>query len=188
MNEKVLANLGVYRSGYKVVTACSPRNYDLVRSYGADVTIDYHDSNCSARIREATGNTLKLVLDTVATDESATICADAIHLSGGRYHGLLPVQFPRTDVLAAFTDAGTVTGEPFEYGPERMVIPAMPAELDFAVQWAGIAQGLWAEGKLRTLPVQLGQGGLEGVLEGLRLLKSNKVSGRKLVYVLPDTL
>lgn len=184
----MFADLDEYRSGYKVVTTCSSGNYDLVRSYGADFTIDYHDSDCSAKICEVAGNALNLVWDTVATNESTKICADAIHLSGGRYHGLLPVQFPRSDVLAVFTDAGTITGEPFEYGPERMVVPAMPAELDFAAQWAGIAQGLWAEGKLRTLPVQLGQGGLEGILEGLQLLKGNKISGRKLVYVIADTV
>lgn len=90
-------------------------------------------------------------------------------------------------MVPAFTDAGTITGEPFEYGPERMVIPAMPAEFNFAVQWAGLAEDLWAKGKLRTIPVQTGQGGLKGILEGLQELKDNKVSGRKLVYVIADT-
>lgn len=156
--------------------------------HGADVIIDYHDPECSARIREATDNALKIVWDTVATTESAKICADAINSAGGRYHGLLPVQFPRADVVSAFTDAGTITGEPFEYGPESMVVPAMPAEFNFAVQWAGLAEDLWAEGKLRTIPVQRGQGGLEGILEGLQELKDNKISGRKLVYVIADTV
>ncbi|KAJ5826009.1 hypothetical protein N7474_003147 [Penicillium riverlandense] len=175
-------------SGYRVVTTCSPHNYSLVKAHGADIIIDYHDPECSARIREATDNALKIVLDTVATADSAKICADAIHPAGGRYHALLPVQVPRSDVVSAFTDAGTTTGEPFEYGPESMVIPAMPAEFNFAVQWAGLAEKLWAEGKLRTIPVQRGQSGLKGILDGLQELKDNKISGRKLVYVIADNV
>jgi hypothetical protein len=91
-------------------------------------------------------------------------------------------------VVSAFTDAGTITGEPFEYGPERMVVPAMPAEFNYAVQWAELAENLWAEGKLRTIPVQREQSGLKGILEGLQELKDNKISGRKLVYVIADTV
>ncbi|KAL5358176.1 chaperonin 10-like protein [Aspergillus floccosus] len=175
-------------SGYTVVTTSSPRNYDLVKIYGADVIFDYNDPHCGAKVNERTGNELNLALDTVATAESARICSDAIGSAGGKYHALLPVPAPRDDIASAFTDAGTLTGEAFEYGPDRMVVPAMPDEFDFAVRWAGLAEKLWEEGKLRTLPVEMGHGGLEGILEGLKMLKANKVSGRKLVYVVTDTV
>ncbi|KAL4894146.1 chaperonin 10-like protein [Aspergillus ambiguus] len=121
-------------SGYIVVTTCSPHNYKLVKAYGADVIIEYHDPECRKRIREATDNALGMVWDTVATVESAKICADVISSAGGKYHALLPVQAPRADVISGFTDAGTVTGEPFEYGPQRTTIPAMPDEFTFAIR------------------------------------------------------
>lgn len=33
-----------FRSGFKVVTTCSPRNFDLVKDLGADLILDYVSS------------------------------------------------------------------------------------------------------------------------------------------------
>jgi len=38
------------RSGQTVITTCSPRNFDLVKSRGADVVLDYVSSFCSVPV------------------------------------------------------------------------------------------------------------------------------------------
>ncbi|RHZ67172.1 zinc-binding alcohol dehydrogenase family protein [Aspergillus thermomutatus] len=173
-------------AGYTVLTTCSPKNFDLVRQYGADVVFDYRDPRCAQKIREHTNNTLRVVCDTVATQDSVRICEEAIGAQGGLYHSLLPAQTGRPDVKATFMNCCTSIGEPFEYGPDRMEIPSMPSEFEFAQKWAGIVSRLWSHGKLRTLLVEKRDGGLRKVLDGLKDLKNGSVSARKLVYLVSD--
>lgn len=78
-------------------------------------------------------------------------------------------------------------GETFEYGPDRMVIPGMPAEFHFARKWAGIVSTLWSQRKIRTLVVEKREGGLRKVLDGLEDLKNRSVRARKLVYLVSET-
>ena len=53
---------------------------------------------------------------------------------------------------------------------------------DFAVKWYKTVQKLLNDGLLKTHPLQFMEGGLPGVLEGMKLLKAKKISGKKLVY------
>ncbi|KAF7715053.1 Uncharacterized protein PECH_003523 [Penicillium ucsense] len=52
--------------GHRVITTCSPSNFDLVRSYGADLVFDYKSETCAKDIRTATKNTLRYALDPFA--------------------------------------------------------------------------------------------------------------------------
>ncbi|PYH67887.1 zinc-binding alcohol dehydrogenase family protein [Aspergillus vadensis CBS 113365] len=174
------------RAGYTVLTTCSPKNFDLVREYGADAVFDYREPGCAQQIREHTSNTLGIVCDAVSTQESVRICEEAISDKGGLYHSLLPAEMGRVDVKSTFVNCCTALGEPFEYGPDCMVIPRMPAEFEFAQRWAGIVSTLWSEEKIKTLVVDKRTGGLRKVLEGLEDLKKGTVSGRKLVYTVSD--
>ncbi|GKZ33141.1 hypothetical protein AbraIFM66950_002925 [Aspergillus brasiliensis] len=173
-------------AGYTVLTTCSPKNFDLVRDYGADAVFDYRDPRCAQQIREHTNNTLRLVCDAVSTQKSLRICGEAISDKGGRYHSLLPVEMGRGDVESTFANCCTALGEPFEYGPDCMAIPAMPAEFEFARGWANIVSTLWSEGRIKTLVVEKRDGGLRKVLDGLEDLKKGAVSGRKVVYTVSD--
>ncbi|PYI01600.1 GroES-like protein [Aspergillus sclerotiicarbonarius CBS 121057] len=170
-------------AGYTVLTTCSAKNFNLVREYGADEVFDYRDPTCAEQIREHTNNNLKLVCDAVASPESVRICEEVISAEGGRYHSLIPAEMGRVDVQSTFVNCSTSTGEPFEYGPDCMVIPRMPEEFEFARRWAGIVGTLWAQGMVRTLAVERRDGGLGKVLEGLEDLKRGAVSARKLVYL-----
>ncbi|EAW10034.1 zinc-binding alcohol dehydrogenase family protein [Aspergillus clavatus NRRL 1] len=169
-------------AGYTVLTTCSAKNFDLVRHYGADAVFDYHSPRCAQMIREHTNSTLRIVCDTVATQDSTCICEEVISDEGGLYHSLLPAQMRRTDVKMTFMNCCTAIGEEFEYGPECMKIPSMPSEFEFAKRWTGIVSILWSQGKLKTPVVEKRDGGLRNVLDGLKDLKNGSVSGRKLVY------
>lgn len=57
--------------GYRVLGICSPHSFSLVKSYSADVTIDYH--NQSQAISEAldlAGGGVEFALDTISEGDS----------------------------------------------------------------------------------------------------------------------
>jgi NADPH:quinone reductase-like Zn-dependent oxidoreductase len=65
-------------AGYKVVATASQRNFDLVKSYGADEVVDYHDSLAAIRqIRSITNNSLIRGLDTITEKGSLKIALES---------------------------------------------------------------------------------------------------------------
>ncbi|KAI8908643.1 zinc-binding oxidoreductase ToxD [Powellomyces hirtus] len=173
-------------SGWKVVTTCSPRNFELVKKCGADAVFDYNDPECAKKIREFTSDSLAHVLDCISLPDSAKICADSFGKSGGKYSALLSVQdFPRKDVQNVSTLAYTALGESFhKFG---QVFDAKPDDYAFQISFWLLTEQLIKEGKISVHPPQIGKDGLKGVLEGMDLLRKNKVSGTKLVYRVADT-
>ncbi|KAJ5083466.1 hypothetical protein N7456_012893 [Penicillium angulare] len=172
-------------SGYKVLTTCSRRNFDLVKSLGADEVFDYNDSGAAAAINAATDDKLKLVFDTISIEASTKFCDTALSSAGGEYSALLAVGIERENVNDRWTLAYTTVGEEFSFGPYKF--PAKPEDKEFADKFCSEAQELLAAGKIKVHPPQVNPGGLKGVIEGLELLKNDKVSGQKLVYNIADT-
>ncbi|KAK3684373.1 hypothetical protein LTR37_020349 [Vermiconidia calcicola] len=174
-------------AGYKVLTTCSPHNFDFVKSLGADAVYNYKDSECAKNINKDTDNGLKLIWDTISLESSAKICAEALSsdTSGTRYGSILPVKFPREGVETTMTFMYTIFNDAFEKGGSKT--PAVPEDFEFAKKFFGITEKLLAEGKLNTHPEKVGQKGLEGVLDGLKDLKEDKVTGQKLVYRVEET-
>jgi len=172
-------------SGYKVITTCSPRNFDLVRSLGADSVFDYKDPRSATEIRKQTDNNLKLVLDCISLEPSIEFCDNAISTEGGEYSALLMVKLERANVNCRSTLAYTVAGEAFQFGD--ISFPAKPEDFHHATKFISIAQPLLEQGKVKVHRPKVGKNGLQGVLEGLELLKADKVSGEKLVYNVDET-
>ncbi|KAL9025020.1 MAG: hypothetical protein Q9196_006085 [Gyalolechia fulgens] len=167
-------------SGYHVVTTCSPHNFDFVKSLGADVVYDYKQPGASNEIRRLTGDHLKIVLDTISIESSAKFCAEAISTEGGVYTSLLPVTVPRSDVKSDLVLAYTAFGEPFKLGPQSFA--AVPDDQAFAASWWLLAEQCLATGKIKVHPPSVREGGLEAVLDGLDLMRKDRVSGQKLVH------
>ncbi|EXA30363.1 hypothetical protein FOVG_18235 [Fusarium oxysporum f. sp. pisi HDV247] len=173
-------------SGYTSIATCSPRNFDLVKSYGAVHAFDYADEDAAVHaIRRTTGaNGLEYALDCIADRFSVKCCFGAMARTGGRYvclerlaEGLRP---RRRSIKQEFVFALDVFGEPITAykGYER---DPGPGKHQFAVRWYRVFQKLLDDGKLRPHPVQLLENGFEGAKNGLGLLRSGSVSGRKLV-------
>ncbi|KAJ5953287.1 hypothetical protein N7454_000183 [Penicillium verhagenii] len=172
-------------SGYRVLTTCSPRNFDLVKSLGADEAFDYKDAGAAAAIRAATDDKLKLVLDTISLDASAEFCEKALSTAGGDYTALLAVAVKRDNVKSHMTLGYTAVGEAFDkFG---RFWEALPENKEFAIGWWKLAEPILASGKVKVHTPKVNPGGLRGVLEGLELLKADKVSGEKLVYNVAET-
>ncbi|KAJ5112738.1 hypothetical protein N7532_000783 [Penicillium argentinense] len=172
-------------SGYQVLTTCSPHNFDLVRALGADAVFDYQHPDSAAQIRKQTNNNLKLVLDCISLPPSVDFCDKALSTEGGEYLALLTVKIDRANVNSRFILAYTVLGEAFNFGD--MPVPAKPEDFEHSKEFTQVAQALLDHSKIKVHPPKVGKDGLRGVLEGMELLKANKVSGAKLVYNIEET-
>ncbi|KAJ5584599.1 Polyketide synthase enoylreductase [Penicillium hispanicum] len=172
-------------SGYTVYTTCSPHNFDLVRGLGADVVFDYKDPQSASEIRKATNDNLKLVLDCISRPSSTEFCDNAISTEGGEYSILSPAKSERPDVNSRITIAYTVIGEAFRIADFE--VPVKPEDSAHGEMFIAIAEALLAQGKIKVHPPKVGGDGLQGVLEGLQLLKAGKVSGEKLIYNVEET-
>ncbi|ORY02576.1 oxidoreductase-like protein [Clohesyomyces aquaticus] len=172
-------------SGFEVITTCSPRNFEYVKSLGADLILDYKSPTCAAEIRKHTQGKLYYAWDTISEPSSAQICADALAVSepGGQmlhYGALVPVTFPREDVETSFSAVYSAIGKAWQM--RELSVPARREDYEFMAKWVRTAEALLAQGKVRAHRPEVRDGGLEGILEGLEDLKNGKVSGVKLVY------
>lgn len=169
-------------SGCTVITTCSPRNFNLVMDYGADYVFDYASPTVGRDIRTLTHDKLHLVFDTISSDASAKIAAEAISSDSGKYSSLLVLDnaFPREDVESVTTLAYTGFGEEFTKGVKTWA--AQLDHLEFQENFWRLTGKLLAEGKIVPHPQEVREGGLEGILDGLEDLRKDRVSGVKLVY------
>ena len=71
-------------SGYKVATVASPRNFDLCKSLGADFVTDYHEPDAVQKIKDATGDSVVLALDTISLAPSQAFASKVIKPDGGK--------------------------------------------------------------------------------------------------------
>ncbi|TVY36832.1 Trans-enoyl reductase [Lachnellula subtilissima] len=174
-------------SGLDPIATCSPHNFELVRSYGASAVFDYTDTNTSVAIKAHTRGRLKYVLDCISDEQSVRCCYGAIARTGGRYTSLelVPDELlaTRRAVQASFVMAFEVLGQEIKL-PGGYGKPADPGKRELSIRCFAIYQRLLNEGKLRTHPTQLLEAGLESVLNGLALLKSGTISGKKLIVSL----
>lgn len=103
-------------------------------------------------------------------------------MSGGRYGFILSKgELQRDDVTNSFSLGYTALGEPTVKGGFRK--DDCTEDFEWMRGWIAEVTPLLAEGKIKPHPAKVGKG-LENVFEGLQLLKEDKVSGQKLVYVL----
>ncbi|KAL4893818.1 chaperonin 10-like protein [Aspergillus ambiguus] len=172
-------------SGYQVLATCSPHNFDMVKQLGADAVFDYRDPDSASAIREYTKDHLRLVLDTISLEPTAKYCDNAISTQGGHYTALLNIGIERENVNSRWTLGYTAVGEEFKI--HDTVFPAKPEDREFAEKFSALSEQLLAEGNIKPHKPNVGSQGLQGVLEGLQLMKDGKVSGEKLVYNVSET-
>ncbi|KAL2864253.1 zinc-binding alcohol dehydrogenase family protein [Aspergillus lucknowensis] len=170
-------------SGYRAIATCSPKNFDLVRSYGAEHVFDYNDPDVASKIRTLTRNSLRFALDIITEVKTTKHCYAAIGRAGGRYACLEKYAdhlHTRKTVTPELVMGIRILGKRIAldhgYGSE-----ASPELREFGVKWYQILQKLIDEGKIRSHPIKLIPDRFEGILNGLPLLKSRVVSAQKMV-------
>ncbi|RMZ90995.1 hypothetical protein DV736_g1773, partial [Chaetothyriales sp. CBS 134916] len=169
-------------SGYKVVTTCSPRNFDLAKSFGADEVVDYKDPEAVEKVKKIVGGQVKYVWDTISDQQTADFCGKVI-APGGKLGAIRSEVPKREDITITCTLGYTAIGEevrkPWATVPEEIT----RAHYEWMKKWVSLVDGLLEEGKIKPHPPRVHKG-LENVLEGMEELKEGKVSGQKLVYTL----
>ncbi|CAE6477090.1 unnamed protein product [Rhizoctonia solani] len=176
-------------SGYKVVTTASPKNFNMLRSLGADVLINYKDSDVVQQIKRATGNSLKFAFDTISEASTQAICVKSLAPAreGATPGKVVVVLFPsndakalRNDVVIQQTLVYTALGRSFEW--PKIQFPASPEDKARMAAWMPKLEELVTNGQIKPNPVKLWPGGLEAVNEGFQYMREGKVSAEKIVY------
>jgi hypothetical protein len=116
------------------------------------------------------------------------ICYESIGRAGGKYTALDP--FPpsgatRKVVKADWIMAFKVTGRPCLW-PEPFYSEAEPEVLKYSHPFYVTMEKYFLEGKLRTHPIKVMQGGFPAILDGVGMLRRKEVSGQKLVFPIPQ--
>lgn len=112
------------------------------------------------------------------------ICAEAFTSDSDAHYGcLLKPAFPLKDVAVTYTLAYVCFGETFRRGETTFEAKDLQDDYEFAVKWAAIFEKLLADAKVKVHPPKVMDGGLDKLLEGLDLLRNEKVSRQKLVYM-----
>lgn len=175
-----------YSSGYDPITTCSARNFDLVKSLGASAAFDHTQGGVGPQIRAHTKGRLRHALDCITDQASAACCYAALGRPGGRYASLercAPEWRTREAVRADFVMMCEAFGNEVALGGEYWRA-ANPQARRLAVDMYRVMQDLLDGAKIRPHPAEVVGRGLEQVLEGLRVLKSGSVSGKRLVVML----
>ena len=63
---------------------------------------------------------------------------------------------------------------------------AQPDRRVFGGSWFALLQGLLNNGKIKSHPPKVMSGGLEGVIDGIDILRRRGVSGQKLIYFIGE--
>ncbi|GAB1212293.1 hypothetical protein ATERTT37_001431 [Aspergillus terreus] len=145
-----------YRSGYKPIATCSPHNFDLVRSRGAEAIFDYHSPTCAADIKAYTRSSLRYVLDIITDATSQAICHGAMGRTGGIYTAL---------------EAPSEALNPRKRTEARRNVGLFFDEMQEFVN----------SGKIVPHPHRVLSDGYHGILRGMVALREGKTSGEKLV-------
>lgn len=174
-------------AGYEPIATCSPHNFDLVRSYGASAVFDYRDPGCTADIKHFTRNGLSFALDCISTTASMQFCYQVIGRAGGKYTSLEPyaevVAQTRRVVKPDWIMGPQLLGKEIAW-PHPHWRPADPKMAEFGASWTATLQTLLDKGLIRPHPILIKPGSLQGALGGIEDIRSNKISGKKLVFTL----
>lgn len=101
---------------------------------------------------------------------------------GGVYVNLMGVDSPRHDVEAKFFLGYTALGRPFRY--EGKDWPIVPEDYKVATAFGSLAETLLEQERIKPHPAAVREDGLDGILRGMDDMKSGKISGEKLVYMI----
>ncbi|KDN59980.1 putative conserved hypothetical protein [Colletotrichum sublineola] len=161
-------------------------NFNLVKKYGAEEVFDYNDPDCGKKIKLYTLNTLSYIIDPFTDLKSVALCYEAMGRAGGHYACL--EMYPdyaleRRSIKVFFVMGMALLGHRLEldYGYQRDEDPELRA---FGISLYKDLQKLLDRGRLRPHPIRELEGGFEGILKGVDMLKNKEVSGQKLVIAL----
>jgi NADPH:quinone reductase-like Zn-dependent oxidoreductase len=169
-------------SGLDVIATTSPKNFDLLKSYGAKHLLDYRSPTIVEEIQKLTDGKLEYIFDCYSAGGSVETTVKTLSPSGGHIVTVLPYDASKLDpkvklhALALFK----VTGKTFTFAGTQYT-PRPEEKAWYEDTATGLLSTLNLEGKLKPNPVKV-VGGLESVSEGFKYMLDGKVSAEKLVF------
>ncbi|KAI0396982.1 zinc-binding dehydrogenase [Xylariaceae sp. FL0594] len=177
-------------AGLYVIATASAQNHDLLKSLGADATVDYKDSAWPDKVRELSHDKLEHAFDCVGEVGTTISIAKALSpTKGGHIATILPrksedlpeelakkVKVESTIVYTVFGHPLNLSGSGFQnWGGET------PKDKAFWEKYLSLLPELTESGKVKPNPLKE-LGGLEDIQKGFDLQTQGKVRAQKLVY------
>ncbi|KZV63567.1 dehydrogenase [Peniophora sp. CONT] len=169
-------------SGFLVFAVCSPKNYNLVKSFGAHATFDYRDLSVSDKIKAASGGKIRVAIDTISEQGSVKIIAPALSPEGGKIATILP--YNEEDIASLGLNMTHQLSSAYDLNEDR---PDAPSRLADAAKYCKLATQLLAEGKIKPTPIRVWEKGLQGINNAMQYMIDGKVSGEKIIFRIADT-
>jgi NADPH:quinone reductase-like Zn-dependent oxidoreductase len=177
-------------SGLFVIATGSKKNHDLLKSLGANATVDYKDSDWEAQVRKLSNDNLQYAFDCIA--ENGTIQSLAKCLSptkGGHIVTLLPAKPAEGEIKEINSKAKvestivyTVFQRALPYGASfDNVGGETPEDKAYWEKWLSVLPQYLSSGRIKPNKIRE-LGGLEDLLVGFKEQQEGKVSAEKLVY------
>ncbi|KAK5653175.1 hypothetical protein OQA88_9274 [Cercophora sp. LCS_1] len=176
-------------SGLGPIVTVAGKGREFVEGLGAaDAIVDYREGDVVGKVLGAFGGAgAKVVLDAVSGGGSWKIVSEILERSGGGEVNMLDppegewtwpeiVRHGRTFVASAYYKGHTDISE-----------EQAKKDGDFAFWFYRYLSLLLARGDFKPHPVEVLDGGLEGVVGGIQALLDGKVSAKKLVVRISDT-
>ncbi|TFY63381.1 hypothetical protein EVG20_g6344 [Dentipellis fragilis] len=164
-------------SSSKVITTASPKNHELVKSYGADVAIDYHAPDVVEQIIKATGKQggVDVVFDAISEGGSVELSAKSLRPNGPRKIGVvLPLKEEDLDPSVEYSLilCASLLGVEVKFFGRSY--PRDERDAQFGLEFYEQITGWLRDGRFKGNPCTVWPGGLAGVQDGLAFMKSGK--------------
>jgi len=180
------ASLTLYdhRMGYSPIAIASNKSAPLAMEYGAAGTASYTSPDCVEKVQSLAKKPIRRALDCITDAESVAICFSAMARTSGKYACLeeCPEAWRTRRAIKVKEVLGfQILGVDINLGDSVYTRPADERLMRIGMQWAGEMQLLMDEGRIKTHPLRELQGGWEGIIQGLDMLRNGEVRGEKLV-------
>ncbi|RYP79290.1 hypothetical protein DL770_006737 [Monosporascus sp. CRB-9-2] len=176
-------------AGAFVVATGSKKNHELLKSLGADATVDYKDADWPEQVRKVTHDGLEHAFDCIAEKGSPQQIAKALSpTKGGHIVTILPIVDIKDEVRQLNSKAKlestivyTVFERPLKYGAFDNCGEATPEDKAIWEKYLAMLPDLLTKGKIKPNRVRE-MGGIEDILTGFKEQQEGRVSAEKLVY------
>ncbi|KAK0525855.1 Zinc-binding oxidoreductase alcohol dehydrogenase [Tilletia horrida] len=181
-------------AGYYVITTASPKNHDLVTSLGASEVYDYRDDATPDKI-SAAHPTLVRALDCISENGTQQLVVRSLgkDVKEGEKAKIVVLLKPDKDAIALRQDVEIIhtliysaLGHAFTYGRasfSQEQVDADKKNLAVFLSGDGIFTALFAKGWVKGNKTVTLEGGLHGIMDGLKRLKEG-LSAEKLAYTI----
>ncbi|CAG84311.2 DEHA2A00682p [Debaryomyces hansenii CBS767] len=171
--------------GWTVISVASKKHATLIKGFGADYLIDYHDSNVMQQIKNIDPN-ITMALHTIGGIATLQLTHDSVSdVMPTKIDSLVASNFeaiknPKSNVEFTMTRAFTANGNEARYN-NGSVFPAIPGIKEAMLEFIPTIQKSINNNEIKHIPIKIQPNGLNGINDGLKLIREGEISGEKLV-------